>query len=678
MKKITLLVLPALLVIGFWISVFSSPVQAFTSGSGVSGDPYVVLTADDLNRVRNNLDAHYIQGADIDLSDYSLDSGWEPIGTSSTPFEGTFDGNHYRITGLVINSTASANIGLFGYTSQSTIQNVGLEKIDIKSSASTVSDVGGLVGRGSGTFINNYTSGNLEITVPSHNSNNSKRVGGLIGLLYDDGSQISNSYSTVHVTTNVQDVGGLVGFLDHNTLIEKSYATGNVRGYWQVGGLTGAGYNISGIRNSYATGDVQVNSQYGGGLFGIVQKPVHNNFAVGKVSGGTNMGAFAGTSYGSVSSYWNKTANSSLPAAAIGTDSSVGLTESEMKQQASFVGFDFVETWGINEGHSYPYLRVFAPVVRVDDLSPTPYQQGSILTVTGEMRDGSIGQEVTVHYEILDDAHQLIASGSQKFAAATGGYEPYSFSVMLDETKFPGGNYTVNVMAEDSAGKVSYERFVAFDVLSSNADLSELTVSPGTLSPSFSPTEDTFILNVGNDIASLTVIATADDPLAKVEISGMASALISTLAQDVNLTVGSNVIPVVVTAADGVTTKTYTITVTRAGSNDATLKSLTVSEGVLSPAFTLNEDDYTVSVDNTVSSLDVTAIPTDSNATVTVNGSATTSDTITLTVGQSTTIPIVVTAEDGGENIHGDDSSCNDTCNETYTVFRVRWRRSES
>lgn len=143
---------------------------------------------------------------------------------------------------------------------------------------------------------------------------------------------------------------------------------------------------------------------------------------------------------------------------------------------------------------------------------------------------------------------------------------------MLDETKFPGGNYTVNVMAEDSAGKVSYERFVAFDVLSSNADLSELTVSPGTLSPSFSPTEDTFILNVGNDIASLTVIATADDPLAKVEISGMASALISTLAQDVNLTVGSNVIPVVVTAADGVTTKTYTITVTRAGSNDATLK----------------------------------------------------------------------------------------------------------
>ncbi|MFF5993843.1 S-layer homology domain-containing protein [Lysinibacillus sp. KU-BSD001] len=186
--------------------------------------------------------------------------------------------------------------------------------------------------------------------------------------------------------------------------------------------------------------------------------------------------------------------------------------------------------------------------------------------------------------------------------------------------------------------------------VSSNVELSGLTVSSGMLSPSFSTTQDTFTLNVGNGISSLDVTATAVDSLAKVEILGMTA--LGTVTHTIGLNVGSNVIPVVVTAEDGVTTKTYTITVTRAGSSDATLNSLTVSEGTLSPAFASHTDAYTVSVDHTVSLLNVTAIPTDSYATVMVNGNVTTSDTITLTAGQSTTIPILVTAQDGGQKTY--------------------------
>jgi hypothetical protein len=50
------------------------------------------------------------------------------------------------------------------------------------------------------------------------------------------------------------------------------------------------------------------------------------------------------------------------------------------------------------------------------------------------------------------------------------------------------------------------------------------------------------------------------------------------------LTVGDNPFYIIVTAEDGVTTKTYTVTVHRA-SSDATLSGLTVSEGSLLPAF---------------------------------------------------------------------------------------------
>ena len=53
----------------------------------------------------------------------------------------------------------------------------------------------------------------------------------------------------------------------------------------------------------------------------------------------------------------------------------------------------------------------------------------------------------------------------------------------------------------------------------------------------------------------------------------------------VPLAVGSNVITVEVTAQNGETTATYTVTVTRAGSGDAALSGLSLSGVTLSPAF---------------------------------------------------------------------------------------------
>ena len=45
----------------------ASAAAAFSgSGSGTEGDPYIIMTADQLDEVRNELDAHYRLGADID------------------------------------------------------------------------------------------------------------------------------------------------------------------------------------------------------------------------------------------------------------------------------------------------------------------------------------------------------------------------------------------------------------------------------------------------------------------------------------------------------------------------------------------------------------------------------------------------------------------------------------
>ena len=57
-------------------------------------------------------------------TDIVLSSDWTPIGTSSRPFEGTFDGGSHTISGLQITGGTQDDAGLFGYCSGATIKNL--------------------------------------------------------------------------------------------------------------------------------------------------------------------------------------------------------------------------------------------------------------------------------------------------------------------------------------------------------------------------------------------------------------------------------------------------------------------------------------------------------------------------------------------------------------------------
>jgi uncharacterized protein with beta-barrel porin domain len=94
-----------------------------------------------------------------------------------------------------------------------------------------------------------------------------------------------------------------------------------------------------------------------------------------------------------------------------------------------------------------------------------------------------------------------------------------------------------------------------------------------------------------------------------------------------------------------------TLTCTASVSSVATLSNLGLSAGTLTPAFSSSQGSYAASVANSVASVSVTPITTDANATVTVNGatvpSGSASTAIGLTAGSATSIPVVVTAQDG-------------------------------
>lgn len=86
---------------------------------------------------------------------------------------------------------------------------------------------------------------------------------------------------------------------------------------------------------------------------------------------------------------------------------------------------------------------------------------------------------------------------------------------------------------------------------SSNANLSSLKVSAGSLSPSFSLSRTSYTVNVGEDVSVCTISATPQDSAATVSVGGSK-----------NLSMGKNVRTVTVTAENGAT-KTYTITINR-------------------------------------------------------------------------------------------------------------------
>jgi len=188
---------------------------------------------------------------------------------------------------------------------------------------------------------------------------------------------------------------------------------------------------------------------------------------------------------------------------------------------------------------------------------------------------------------------------------------------------------------------------VTLPIISSVATLSSLTLSSGTLSPAFASGTENYTASVANEVGSVTVTATKTNSGAStVQYLGATGTTPFTGA----LSVGSNVIRTIVTAGDGTTTKTYTVTITRANSTVATLSNLVLSAASLSSTFVSATETYTASVANSVASTTVTPTRTQANATITVNGSAVTSGNasgaISLNVG-SNTINVVVTAQDG-------------------------------
>ena len=212
-------------------------------GSGTEEDPYQVETLDNLLWISTNPDSwssHFIQIADIDASEttnWNDGEGFSPIGELDTPapenpFTGNYNGAGYTIDQLYINRSSTNNIGLFGRTIGSAIQNLGLTNVNFTGGYW----VGSLVGLNRNSIIcNSFGTGNVV---------GINRVGGLIGR--SSGSIVTNCYSSGNVF-GIDEIGGLVGMNYHDSEINNSISESNVDGEVNIGGLVGFNYSSSSL-----------------------------------------------------------------------------------------------------------------------------------------------------------------------------------------------------------------------------------------------------------------------------------------------------------------------------------------------------------------------------------------------------------------------------------------------
>ena len=232
---------------------------------------------------------------------------------------------------------------------------------------------------------------------------------------------------------------------------------------------------------------------------------------------------------------------------------------------------------------------------------------------------------------------------SARYVVKLGGVEDGDGDISLAV----GGNViTVEVTAEDDSTTQTYTVTVTRAAPPAlDAALSALSMS-GVDFGAFAPGTTSYTAQVANRVSQTTVTPTLNHSGASYVIK-----LDGETDSDgvVSLSVGSNVITVEVTAQDGQTTQTYTVTVARAAqlSSDATLSNLSLS-GIDFGTFDPTTTSYRARVASDITETTVTPTVNHSAASYVIKLGGLTDDdgVISLTEG-SNVITVDVTAEDG-------------------------------
>lgn len=239
----------------------------------------------------------------------------------------------------------------------------------------------GLFRRSSGATIKNLW---VDGSIINANAND---VGGVLGL-GDANTLISSVRSTVSISGTGHNYGGIVGFMQGNGVVSDSYWTGTINAQSTAGGIAGFLY-ASYVDHAYSTGSVTTTADEAGGIVGYMSSDsgVLTTFSAAHISLTPNSGGIIGNLFsGTVDgSYWDSTTSGisncvgSVPGLIVGCEAVTNPLDfkgNDTNPPFSGVGdmdydWDFATTWEIAAA-GYPALQS----VIGDELANSPFAGG--------------------------------------------------------------------------------------------------------------------------------------------------------------------------------------------------------------------------------------------------------------------------------------------------------------
>ncbi len=394
-------------------------------------DDYEDLVAlqDYVNNGGNTKNRIFEVTSDINMKDREF----RGIGIDSKSFQGVFNGNGHVIKNLKINIDENY-VGLFGLTSNASINSIGLENCDING----LSYVGGLAGQCYSTKISDcYVTGECKAL--------NQYCGGAIGYILS--SEIKNLYSKSFVKCDNNYAGGLIGIAHDTNLIENCYSVSKIEGASIAGGLLGSLATNSVLKNSYAYSVVN-GKNYVGGLLGLStsNSVVISNYCISNVSGINSCGSFSGSDYSD-----NTTGSdnycvdlSGLPAYGSGAFTGVEIkTKEELEAICSpeIMGFTEENDWKIVDGGMHLAWEAVAnlPIINLQvgvsssDSSNISFKMGFNLSGLNDILDFGLTNKNTLN--IIDDLMSRVSEKQTEYGAITNRLES-----VLDEISIKHDN----------------------------------------------------------------------------------------------------------------------------------------------------------------------------------------------------------------------------------------------